>query len=106
LEPAAAEKVGTMSARSFAVTGRMRGHGERTIRWTADGGFDDPTGLIRYLILAGAKVRLSPDGPAFTAADDPDLVALVTARALFDEIIDERIEGEITEASLLPHAVT
>jgi hypothetical protein len=90
-----------MGARSFEVTGRMRGHGERTIRWTAEGGFDDPTGLVRYLILAGVKVRPSPGGPAFTAADRPDLVALVTARALFDEVIDERIVGEVTGADVL-----
>ncbi len=94
-----------MSATRFEVTGRMHGHGERTIRWTADGGFDDPTGLVRYLIFAGAEVRLPPVGPTFTAADRPDLVALLTARAIFDEIVDETIEGEITLAEIPPDAV-
>ena len=94
-----------MGATSFKVTGRMRGHGERTIRWSANGGFDDPTGIVRYLIHAGTKVRLSPDGPAYTASDQPDLVALLTARMIFDEILDETIEGEITPAEVVSRAV-
>jgi hypothetical protein len=100
-----AEEDETMSATSFEVTGLIGGHGERTIRWTETDGFDDPTGLVRYLILAGTEVRLPPSGPTFVAAERPDLVALLTARAIFDEVVDERIEGEISGVEIPPGAV-
>lgn len=94
-----------MTPTSFEVTGRIRGHGYRTVRWTNADGFDDETGIVRWLIFAGTQVRLPPLGPTFVAADRPALVALLTAREVFDEILDERIEGEITAADIPSGAV-
>jgi hypothetical protein len=89
---------------SFSIIGTLHG---RTVSvewlegpdppWLRLRGDPELVADVRELVAQGAEVAATPTGPTFTAALDPDYVALVTICAALDADAMTRADGEVPE---------